>query len=334
MKRIVFMLVLFLLTVFSASARVVSLEGCVRPRAVAVDDTRLYVAEKTEVLVYSLEDFSLLHRFGKEGEGPREFRKKIIMLEVRGEHVLVNSVGRYSVFKKDGTFVKELKPGSFTDMRFRPFGDGFVGGRMLGEEGVLYWAVNLYDKNLKRVKELYRRKREVQMGGKGTRVYGGPLPARVCGEYLLVAPDNEGKPAVEVWDGAGKKVRTITHDSGRLKLTEGDRQKVMDHLKSDPEIKMYLEAIKPIRFPTYFPPLRTYFAADNRVYGVTFLQKEGKNECLVWDLRGKFLKRLYIPFRLVTPVDHYPAAVGGGKLYQVVEREETEGWELHISRLN
>jgi hypothetical protein len=50
-------------------------------------------------------------------------------------------------------------------MRVKPFGDLFVAGRTLMENGIFYVPVNIYDSNLKMIKEIYRVRRGVQVGG-------------------------------------------------------------------------------------------------------------------------------------------------------------------------
>jgi hypothetical protein len=36
----------------------------------------------------------------------------------------------------------------------------------------------------------------------------------------------------------------------------------------------------------------------------------------------------------MSPVDKYPAAIKNGILYQLIENEETEAWDLHINPIN
>jgi len=52
---------------------------------------------------------------------------------------------------------------------------------------------------------------------------------------------------------------------------------------------------------------------------------------LVFDIKGKFLKKLFLPYKFMNPVDEYPIAVKSGKLYQLIENEDEEKWELHIT---
>ena len=91
--------------------------------------------------------------------------------------------------------------------------------------------------------------------------------------------------------------------------------------------------LKPIIFPGEFPAIRDYYVADGRIYVLTYKEEDGKSEWLIFDLAGKFLKRLFLPYQYMTPVDGYPTAVKNETLYQLIESEEGEEWALHITDL-
>ena len=217
------------------------------------------------------------------------------------------------------------------DMKFKILGKGFVGGRMVGENNILYWTINLYDGFLKKVKEIYRQEREVQFGGKGTKIYREPRPYFTLNDKLFVVRGDYS--AVEVLDSRGKLLYSITQNWEKIKVSEQNRNEVMEYLQTDPETSPFLNAIKPIQFPDYFPAIRNYFVADDKVYVISYQKKGDKSLCLIFDIMGKFLKKVFIPFRFSNPVDEYPAAFKDKKLFQLIENEDTETWELHIKQL-
>jgi hypothetical protein len=45
-----------------------------KPNIIAVNENKLYISNQYSIIVYSLDDFSVLHRFGRKGDGPLEFR--------------------------------------------------------------------------------------------------------------------------------------------------------------------------------------------------------------------------------------------------------------------
>lgn len=332
-KRIIFILVLLLLVSFTFAGnavRVVPLPDLVNPRKIAVDDNRLYIAEKIPVYIYSLKDFKLIKKFGKEGEGPREFKSRITRLEIQPGYIFINSAGKVSYFTKDGAFIKELRTAA-PDLRLKPFGDRFAGERMASENSTLYNVVGIYDSSLKKIAEVYKQEREVQVGGKGTKIFAHPMPYYISGDKLLVVTGPDF--VIDVLDKTGKKQYAVTYDYKKIKVTAEDKKRVMNHLETDPETKPYLEMLKPIIFPGCFPAIRNYYVSGGKVYVLTYKEENGKSEWLVFDIKGKFLKRLFLPYKYMSPVDEYPAAVKNETLYQLIENEDAEEWELHITAI-
>ena len=333
MKKLNVIILLLLITspMFASHAvRVVFLPNLLQPRKIKVDENRMYITEKISVYIFSLTDFKLIKRFGKEGGGPGEFKSRITRLEVQPDCIILNSVGKVSYFTKDGTFIKEMKTLS-PDLRIKSFGNGFVGERMVSENNTLYNSVDIYDAALKKIAEVYRQEREVQVRGKGTKVFAHPRPYYIWDGKLFIVKGTDF--VIDVLDKSGKKQYAITHKYQKIKVTSDDKKRVMNHLETDPEIKLYLELIKPIIFPDYFPAIRNYHVTDGKVYVLTYKEEKGKSEWLVFDIKGKFLMKLLLPYKYKNPVDEYPAVIKNEKLYQLVENQDTEEWELHIIKI-
>jgi hypothetical protein len=297
----------------------------------AADNNRLYVTDGAKVYIYSLKDFKLLKNFGSEGEGPQEFKRRITHVSVQPDHLFFNSVGKVSYFTKEGKFIKEFRT-SGPGMRLKPFGDGFAIGKMTGDKGVLYYSVSVHDAKLTKLWDVHKQQLEVQLGGKGTRPYTHALPFYVYKDKLFSAKGTD--LVIDVFDRTGKKLYSISRDYKKLKITDGDKDRVIHHLKTSREFKDYFEAIKPITFPDYFPAIRNYSIADDRVYVFTYKREGEKTECLIFDIDGKYLKRRFILCSYIDPVDEYPFVIKNGNFYQLIENEETEEWDLHISPID
>ena len=84
-----------------------------------------------------------------------------------------------------------------------------------------------------------------------------------------------------------------------------------------------------IKFPRYFPGVQHFTVADKKVYVLTFRQKNGQNEFIIFDIKGKFLKKAAAPVKEKDPEHLSPFTIKDGKFYQLVENEEEENWELH-----
>jgi hypothetical protein len=328
MRRLIIILIMLVLVHFPLTGKTVPLQDLEKPNLIAVNGNRIYIADGATVSIYSLTDFTLIRKFGKEGDGPQEFKRRITFVDAQTDELFLISTGKVSYFTRDGLFKKDFRTLS-PEMRVKPLGDGFAGGRMVSENGTLYISIGIYDANLKKIKELHKQKFEVQLGGKGTKIFAHILPFHVSVDFLFIAKGDDF--VIDVLDKAGNKQYTITYDYKPLKVTNADKDRTMDFLKTNPETGPYLEMLKPIIFPDYFPAIQNYYVVDGKVYVFTYKRDEGKSEYFIFDAKGKFLKQSIIPYAFMSPVDEYPAAIKNGILYQLIENEETEAWDLHIN---
>ena len=74
MKKFVLVLFIFFLLFTVYAERVAELPQLIKPNAICVDNSRVYITQEKKVFVYTLDPFKLKTRFGKKGEGPGEFK--------------------------------------------------------------------------------------------------------------------------------------------------------------------------------------------------------------------------------------------------------------------
>ena len=74
MKLYLLFLIIIACGVVLKAGNVRPLPEIMTPNIIAVNENMLYISDRYSIIVYSLDDFSVLHRFGGKGEGPREFR--------------------------------------------------------------------------------------------------------------------------------------------------------------------------------------------------------------------------------------------------------------------
>jgi hypothetical protein len=84
-------------------------------------------------------------------------------------------------------------------------------------------------------------------------------------------------------------------------------------------------------FPDYFPVARYFNIKNDKIYIMTYKEEKDKKEFLILDLHGKHLGKVLLPLVSADIMGVLPFDFQGNHLYQVVENEETENWELHIS---
>jgi hypothetical protein len=316
--------------------KVAALEGIANPYLMDADDGQLYVTDGASVRIYSLRDFTLQKTVGRKGEGPGEFRVNpttnmgSVILFVYPDYLVVNSLGKVSFFTKQGELIKEMRSISPNGC-FQPIGSKFVGYRFLSDNGINKLTINILDSELKQIKELYREPEWIIPGEK-IKFFG------IRSAFFFVSQDKifieNQKREILILDENGRKTGTIIPDIQPLEVTETDKKRFHDCFKAIPQFRAFYETIKKdLVFPVYFPKIRFFIIADQKLYVLSWRTKEEKSECLIYDLNGKFLQKTYLPLVENNALLHYPFAINGNKIYQLIENETTNKWELHAMKM-
>ncbi|MGD2086851.1 MAG: hypothetical protein PVH61_11780 [Candidatus Aminicenantes bacterium] len=314
--------------------KVAVLPELMKPKVMAVDDTQLYVTQEASVFIYSLKDFKLVKKFGRAGQGPQEFHivpSINLHIDVQTDQIIVVSIRKVSYFTKQGEFIKEVKMKSMA-FYLQPMGDRFIGITEIAEDGVVYNTVNIYDLEINKLKEIYRVKKSFQRPGSGLKVLEKALTYQAYEDKILLPGKDDA--TVDVFDTEMKKLFSIHLDQKKRKVDQKFKDAVINLFKTNPTTKNYFEMLKPITFPDYFPTIRAFFVDDGTIYVMTWKMENNVNEFFTYDMSGKLKKHLMIPIQYETELQPYPITINKGKLYQIVENEEEEVWEFHMSNLN
>jgi hypothetical protein len=335
MRKPIFVLFLFAFAGCTFAAKVAIFPALMLPHSIVVDETQVYIVDGAQIYIYSLKDYTFKKKFGKEGEGPQEFKLPHplkLNIDVQTDHIVASSLAKVSFFTKDGKFKKEIRvpAGSGADIWFMPLGERFVGVLSPYEDGVLYRAINLYHSDLSRVKEIYRQIHELQPG-KGTTVFSQVFHYFTYGNKLFVGGGED--LCIDVFDENGQKLYAVKHEYRRVKISEDTKNKVVDTLKTDPNTKAYFDLLKPIKFPEFYPALQFFMVDNNRIYAVTWKSRAGDVELLIFDIGGKFSRQVFVPLKYKSVLEPFPTAIHGGKLFQLIEDEDEEVWEVHVTAI-
>jgi hypothetical protein len=336
MRRTTMLILLLLLGCWASifADKVVQFRGLMRPGMITIDKDRIYVADGVTVLIYSLTDFTLKKKFGKAGEGPREFQiapqftYPNIDVKILPDRILVNSLSKMSYFTKDGKFIEEMKPAIWA-WYLTPLGKNFVGRRTILENNLRFHVVLLIDGNFKDVKEIYREVAFFQANKTLDPVFRRAAIFHVYNNKVIV--DNKEKGQIYIFDVNGKKIKTISHPFKRVKFTSAHEKKLIEFFLSDPVIRPQYEASKHlVKFSSYFPYIWDHQPANDKIYVLTYEEQDGKNKFYIFAMDGTFLKTSLMKMPQIDAERPYPYVIANEKLYQLVENEEEEEWELHI----
>jgi hypothetical protein len=332
MKKIIFAILSVVFTgfVLAVEIKVVPLPDLINPDGIQADRHQLYITEKHSIYIYSLKDFSLTKKIGKPGEGPQEFKvsrfsEGRIYIFLEPEVLVVNSLKKISFFTKKGDFIKEIR--TVSGSRFIPIGSGFTAYGTVMENKIAYRAVNLHGRNLKKIKELYRE--EVGQMGKDINPVKLMKPLLFCvsGSKLLIG----GKDGIiYVFDGNGSPLYSIRREYERIPFKREHQRDFELDFKTHPRFNSLYEVVKKqLKYPEYFPLMRYFHTADQKVYVRTYRDVKGESEFFIFTMEGKFLKRVMLPVKEKDALESYPYTIQNGKFYQLVENEQTEEWELY-----
>lgn len=332
-KKIILLLIILLMVLYSHAKKIADLPDLMKPQIMDMSSDRLFISEGTTIYIYNLKDFSLVKKFGKPGEGPREFKVNPfgppMIIAVINEKLYVSSDAKLSTFSLDGEFISERKVPPYRV--FFPVGDKFLAsGTAQGEDKKMYLNMGLYDKDLNLIKELYRSDMSIGPNFKwifpNTDFSTLPYKDRV---YVVV-----GKAGftIDVFDLQGKKLYTIKKKYTPLKVPGDYKNKILSWFKTNPNFKQYYEFFtQRLSFKDQFPPIRGMLVESDRIYVVTYKQKNTLSEIVIMDLKGKELKKKYVPIAGI-PGNMWDSPIfiiENQQYFTLLENDEDEVWELH-----
>jgi len=334
MKKTNIMFIFFLISGVVMAKNSAVLPEILRPDSIVIDKDQFYVIEATTIFIYSKQNFKFVKKFGKRGEGPREFQvRQTQSVEVlpQPENLLINNQNKISYFSKDGNFIKEIKGTSILGF-YRPIGKQYVGYGFTQENNKNYITFNFYDANLKMAKQFFRNERRGQRGGNIDPIAVTSIPRLHTSDNKIFLNGKNGQ--IQVFDDRGKKLYSIEQPYTKIKVTEDRKKRFRDFFKTDPRTRGQYEALKDrIKFPDYFPIIRFYHIANQKIYLLTYKEKGENREFYIFDLQGNLLKRTMLPLPEMNALELYPYTTNKDKLYQLIENEDDEEWELHITEI-
>jgi len=334
-RNLTFFMMLVLVTGYGFAEKVASFSDFNKPASIVVDDRQIFVIEGTTIFIYSAKDYNLEKKFGKKGEGPQEFQSFFnapVRVKLQPGHIIVNSLGKLSYFTRKGEYIKELKHtvGMGAGELF-PMGDGFAATGFARTDNTVFITIELYDSNIKKIKEIFRMPLPFR---------GQKFKALERAIFMQATPDNiyvagESDFAIDVFDKSGEKLYTIKQEYDNIKFTDLHEKEIMDYFKINPNTRQFYDQIKNrIEFPSRFPAVRSFVPTGKKLYVQTFLVKDGKTEFYIFDDKGKLLKKVWLPIRIhIAVAQNQLFTIYDDKLYQLVENEDDENWELHIDKI-
>ncbi len=342
-KTILFVLflILFVQNQFSLDLdkrKIVPIPELIKPDLLIVDGKRLIIRQKMVVSVYSLKDFKLICSFGKKGEGPKEFKpyqfvESGINISILKNQIIVGSNKKLTFFSKNGKFIYEKKLNDAMAFNWRLLENGFVAMTYLTEGNIPYFSFSLYDINGEKIKNLINRMiphyKQDNMVLWSKLAYKSVSSFQLIGKKIYI-PSGD-KFAITVFDSMGKQEKIIKTNYKKLIVTDRDRQRIIEAWKESPYIKKNWSSLKKvIKIPNVFPAINSIHVDGNKLFVQTFKLEKGKTEFFIFDQFGNQIQQIFLLIKYRNIIDTFPYTISAGKLYQLVENEDKEEWELQI----
>ena len=140
---------------------------------------------------------------------------------------------------------------------------------------------------------------------------------------------------IDILDSNGNLLHSIRYKYKPVPFTSKDRGKVIQYWREERGYEQWRIDFEEKRtdFPKYYPPIQTCRLADGIIYVITYKKKGNKFECLLFDMKGEFIKTTHIPLNMLGPGQVSPFTIYGNYLYQLIYDFKNERWELHVGRI-
>lgn len=329
MKLKAFIAVLFLIVQgFAFAEKLANLPEVMKPWDFFVCGDRLYIGDDNTIHIYSLKDFKQIKQFGRAGAGPGEFFNNKVRVEALPDKLAVNTIGKLIYFSLDGTYISDVR-NPFIKDDLHPIGTNYAVSIF---EGPDTQRMNLYDKDFKLLQNIY-----VGSYGKATYWYSEAaknkivlvpdyVEMKVHKDRIYIGDTRKGF-YFAVCDSNGKQLYEVKKEHQPIKIPESYKQEQIKIQHESPgweTIKNKVEFV----FPEYFPAYRSCLFSDDKMYFVTHIVNQGKDEAIVTDLKGDVLGKTYVPSNT------WNFTFSKDKLYWLVENDKEEMWELYAEDVN
>lgn len=340
-----------------AKTTVVTLSEIVNPIAITVDSNQIFISEDDSVSIYSLDDYRLLKKFGREGEGPGEFKFGPYVTPL-SDHLFINSSSKISFFSREGEFKNQkIIPFGYahTEYPMLPVKNNYVGFRyeVLQEHLLNYqkyrdfiFVATLYNQELDQLKSFYRGAPRQLTPPPPPSKKGTPPPKvdyEVIYDYQDLAvyedkifiPDTRKGFYIAVFDHQGNLLYEVSKKYKKLKVTDEDKEDYM-RVETSSRFATRNQRLN-FTFRKHYPAFFSFKIADGKIYVTTYEKKDNKYKMVIMDLEGKVLKKTFAfplaPWQrtcdwFIPHSSEYD--IHNDKIYYLVENEQQK-IDLHIT---
>ncbi len=314
----------------------ITLSELTYPKKISIGEKNIYISEKSSVHIYSKKDLKYITSFGSKGEGPQEYLLNSmsgfanIRMNTSIENIVITSLSKVTIYSLNGVYQKTIKIPS-TYFQVIPLKEKYlVWTDLIDKKNNRFRILNIADKKLEKLNEFIRPPHDLD-AIKGLFYYRTYYGFKQYNNKIYVC--HSGDFSIDVFDTNGRKTGEIKHMVEKIKFTKEDGAAIINQLKLD-QPAVYKYFAKKIFFPENFPAIRSFRVVDDKIYVFTYNNRNGKTQCLVFNLNGNLLKDTFIFLKEISIRKWFPFEIKDNKVYQLVENEDAEEWELVVSKID
>lgn len=342
MKKYILILLLLLITNVVFAVKVGDVSGLFKPISLKVDEGDIFVSEEStcSIYVYSLEPLKLKYELGKKGEGPGEFKREPTIAQVSPDYILAFDQNKGIWFSRKGEMLKEKVLRNTYYRWISSSKDNYATLELFYDRqtGVGGWSLVLLDSQFERIKELTRVNDAVRITApnqvrKHVNAFRPVVQIFTYEDKIFLGNSAKGF-FFDVFDHQGNHLYSIDKNDQveKIKIDDAYKNRVLDYIQIHNRAAYERHGRSKFRFTTHLPAFKGFQVDDNKIFVITYKEKDGLRELIVMDIKGKILDRLFLPLKSIKfhhggGKDTY--AIDKGVLYELVENEKTETWEIH-----
>jgi hypothetical protein len=329
MKKTLLIFLLFFSVLWLKAEHLYTLKELAKPNLMLLKGHNLYVVDGFTIYIYSLKSGQFIKSFGRNGDGPGEFRISPVgppmLVFTYDNKLFINSHTKLSIFTQSFEFIREFKIPAYSI--FYPFKYGYISTcGSFNKKKELVLTVNISDMNMDKQYELYHS--DIHMGNSVH--FDFPLNSfnfSVYKDKIFIVAGKEGF-VIHVFNFNGKSLYIIRKDYKPMVVNREYQKKTRQWCKLRFK-EFYPFFQNRISFKTHYPAIQAMSIEDDKIFIFTYKKNRGNTECQILDLQGRLLKIKYLPFPETLGMEAAVFYIHDGAYYYLIENEDEEAWEIH-----
>jgi len=341
MKKIVFILVLLTLSFGIVQSESYRLNEILNPDSIFVSKEKIYITEGATIYIYSKKNIKYLGKFGKKGEGPGEINgsrmgRVSFTINTVGNSIFIHNRSKVIFYTKDGQFIREKRLAGGIIRGLLPVGNNFVARSFkIGKDRSRTESISIYDKNFKKISEVTGKAEKKFERGSFFKIYFEVSIFNMRSSENRIFLNNTKEFIINKYDQNGKNLKPIIIKYDLINVSVNQKSKIKNYYKNESRFSKFWERIK-TRFDiaNQYPAIKKFFVSNNKIYIQTYKRTPKGDEFYILDTNnGKVLNKRIFPIGIANIIEDFPYYIDGKKIYNLLENEDEEEWELVITAI-